>query len=158
MHSKRRQNNMMNGGGGQHRHHNNRPRRFNNGGRPDGNDGANVMRVRRNATQSKEKYQNLARDAMSMGDRVLAENYLQHVDHFHRVLLSLPPEEQRHQHQRQGQQQGGPAEGDAPQHDGAGAADSEPMEINTASGGALPSFITHKPPVDGAVIPPSYEE
>ncbi|MBP9752457.1 MAG: DUF4167 domain-containing protein [Proteobacteria bacterium] len=36
--------------------------------------------------QNIDKYLNLARDAASSGDRVQAENYLQHADHFNRLL------------------------------------------------------------------------
>jgi hypothetical protein len=95
MHTKRRNNMNGGGNGGQHRHNNNRPRRFTNN-RPQnggGDDAASVARTRRNATQNREKYQMMARDALSIGDRVLAENYLQHADHYHRVILALPPEE-----------------------------------------------------------------
>ena len=33
-----------------------------------------------------EKYNDLAREALSNGDKILSENYLQHADHFMRVL------------------------------------------------------------------------
>ena len=33
-----------------------------------------------------EKYNNLAREALSSGDKILSENYLQHADHFQRLL------------------------------------------------------------------------
>ena len=33
-----------------------------------------------------EKYNELAKEALSLGDRSLAENYLQHVDHFERMI------------------------------------------------------------------------
>ena len=33
-----------------------------------------------------EKYNNLAREALSTGDKILSENYFQHADHFTRVL------------------------------------------------------------------------
>ena len=33
-----------------------------------------------------EKYQNLAKEALSSGDRTLSENYFQHADHFTRIL------------------------------------------------------------------------
>ena len=33
-----------------------------------------------------EKYNDLAREALSNGDKILSENYLQHADHFTRVL------------------------------------------------------------------------
>lgn len=36
--------------------------------------------------QNIDKYLNLAREAISTGDRVQAENYLQHADHFNRLL------------------------------------------------------------------------
>lgn len=144
MHSKtRRQNNGMNGGGNnQHRHHNNRQRRFNNGGRQ-GEDSGNVARVRRHAQQQREKYQNMARDAMSSGDRVLAENYLQHADHYHRVILSLPPEEQPRQHHQPRQTAGEPAaEGDA-SHESQSGEGEEVASMPSAD--ALPSFITQQP-------------
>jgi len=44
------------------------------------------MRVRGNAWQVFEKYQALARDATSAGDRVAAENYLQHAEHYFRII------------------------------------------------------------------------
>lgn len=44
------------------------------------------MRVRGNANQVMDKYLALARDASSQGDRVLAENFLQHADHYFRIL------------------------------------------------------------------------
>ena len=33
-----------------------------------------------------EKYNNLAKEAISTGDKTLAENYLQHADHFMRII------------------------------------------------------------------------
>ena len=33
-----------------------------------------------------EKYNNLAREALSSGDKILSENYFQHADHFKRIL------------------------------------------------------------------------
>ena len=33
-----------------------------------------------------DKYSSLAKEAMSSGDKILSENYLQHVDHFERVI------------------------------------------------------------------------
>lgn len=46
----------------------------------------NDARIRGNAQQLLEKYKSLARDATSAGDRILAEYYMQHADHYHRVL------------------------------------------------------------------------
>ena len=39
-----------------------------------------------NAPKLIEKYNNLAREALSTGDKILSENYFQHADHFTRVL------------------------------------------------------------------------
>ena len=39
-----------------------------------------------NASKLIEKYSNLAREALSSGDKILSENYFQHADHFTRVL------------------------------------------------------------------------
>lgn len=49
-------------------------------------DGAPGVRVRGNAHQLMDKYLALARDASSSGDRVLAEHYFQHADHYYRVI------------------------------------------------------------------------
>ena len=38
-----------------------------------------------NASKLIEKYNNLAREALSSGDKILSENYFQHADHFTRV-------------------------------------------------------------------------
>ena len=39
-----------------------------------------------NASKLIEKYNDLAREASSSGDKILSENYLQHADHFTRIL------------------------------------------------------------------------
>ena len=43
-------------------------------------------RNNQNASKLIEKYNNLAREALSTGDKILSENYFQHADHFTRVL------------------------------------------------------------------------
>ena len=43
------------------------------------------VRIRGTAAQIYEKYATLAKDAHSMGDRVLAESYLQHAEHYQRL-------------------------------------------------------------------------
>lgn len=65
----------MGGGGGQHK------QGYEGGGQE--------LRVRGNAYQVLEKYLQLARDAGSAGDRVAAENFLQHADHYYRVLSAM---------------------------------------------------------------------
>ena len=39
-----------------------------------------------NASKLIDKYNNLAREALSIGDKIMSENYFQHADHFSRVL------------------------------------------------------------------------
>ena len=49
------------------------------------------VKIRGHAQHVYDKYCQLARDAASAGDRVLAENYLQHAEHYFRVLRVLQP-------------------------------------------------------------------
>lgn len=44
------------------------------------------VKVRGNAQQVVEKYLQLARDASSAGDRITAESYLQHAEHYYRLM------------------------------------------------------------------------
>ena len=46
----------------------------------------NPGRNNQNAAKLIDKYNNLAREALSSGDKILSENYLQHADHFSRIL------------------------------------------------------------------------
>ncbi|MCW5723295.1 MAG: DUF4167 domain-containing protein, partial [Devosia sp.] len=46
------------------------------------------VKVRGNAAHIAEKYLQLARDAQSSGDSVMAENYLQHAEHYFRIVSS----------------------------------------------------------------------
>jgi Domain of unknown function (DUF4167) len=46
------------------------------------------VKIRGSAQQIAEKYSTLARDAMSAGDRVVAENYLQHAEHYNRIIAA----------------------------------------------------------------------
>ena len=70
-------------------------RRNGNGHKPNG-DFSNSSSFKRrhpgknnqNAAKLVEKYNDLAREALSNGDKILSENYLQHSEHFSRILLS----------------------------------------------------------------------
>lgn len=66
------------GGGGGPRHINVRTQVFDSNG-PEG-------RIRGNAHQVMEKYLAMARDASSQGDRVMAENFYQHAEHYFRLI------------------------------------------------------------------------
>ncbi len=62
------------------------------------------MRIRGTSQQLFEKYLQLGRDATSSGDRVTAESYFQHAEHYFRILNAM---NQAAQHNGQAQQQGG---------------------------------------------------
>ena len=70
------------GGGGKPQHNVNRAFESN---------GPDNVKIRGNAQHVFEKYQQLARDASAAGDRVLGENYLQHAEHYFRVLRAVQP-------------------------------------------------------------------
>lgn len=103
----RNNNNGGNGGGQNHHHHSS----SNNGGghrrinprvQTFDSNGPDV-RIRGNAMQIAEKYLTLARDAQGAGDRVLAESYLQHAEHYQRMLNEANEEYNRYQAQFQQQ-------------------------------------------------------
>ena len=48
----------------------------------------NPGRNNQNAGKLVSKYSDLAKEALSNGDKILSENYLQHADHFSRILNS----------------------------------------------------------------------
>mgnify|MGYP001174804159 CR=1 FL=1 len=66
---------------GSESHRNNSPNSI-----PNGQIRSGHFRGHQNARQLIEKYSNLAKEASSAGDRILSENYLQHADHFMRVI------------------------------------------------------------------------
>ncbi|MDC9826559.1 DUF4167 domain-containing protein [Devosia sp. ZB163] len=75
--------------------------RNNNGGRKHGNplsrnyeSNGPDMKVRGNAAHIAEKYLQLARDAQSSGDSVMAENYLQHAEHYFRIISAAQQAQQ----------------------------------------------------------------
>jgi len=61
--------------------HGMRPIQFSNNGQS-----RNNFRSSLSAEKSLEKYTSLAKEAMSAGDKTLSENYLQHADHFMRII------------------------------------------------------------------------
>jgi hypothetical protein len=77
--------NRNGGGGGGGRPQHNANRAFDSNG-PDG------VKVRGAAQHVYERYQQFARDAHTAGDRVVAENYLQHAEHYFRVMRAMQPQ------------------------------------------------------------------
>src|SRR6202795_3991685 len=47
------------------------------------------VKIRGTPAHIAEKYMTLARDATSSGDPVLAENYLQHAEHYNRIIMAF---------------------------------------------------------------------
>ncbi|MDE2581481.1 MAG: DUF4167 domain-containing protein [Rhodospirillales bacterium] len=123
------------GGGGGPRHHGggsgsvplNRNHVFDSSG-PD-------LRVRGTAQQLFEKYLQLGRDATSGGDRVMAESYFQHAEHYFRILNAMaqaaqqsqpgagPQQHQPRRYNGEETQQSGSEQGDAAEANPAGTGD-----------------------------------
>ena len=76
-----------NGGGGGNNNNNNNRKGPNPLTRNYESNGPDV-KIRGSAQQIAEKYATLARDAQSSGDRVMAENYLQHAEHYNRIIAA----------------------------------------------------------------------
>ena len=68
-----------------HRSRNNNSRRNNNSQKTNPYENNKESKIKGNAIQVHEKYQSLARDAISAGDIIKAEYYFQHAEHYHRV-------------------------------------------------------------------------
>ena len=93
---RRPQNNNSGGGGGGN---NNNPNRTFDSSGPE-------IKIRGSAAHVYEKYLQMARDANSSGDRVMAENYLQHAEHYFRILSAAQLQQQQYQNQNQNPNQG----------------------------------------------------
>jgi hypothetical protein len=74
------------------------------------------VKIRGNANHIYEKYLQLARDANSSGDRVMAENYLQHAEHYYRLIMAYQAHLQQQGQHQQGQQQQGQHQHGQQQH------------------------------------------
>jgi hypothetical protein len=102
------------------------------------------VKIRGTAAHVYEKYLQLARDAGSAGDRVTAENYLQHAEHYYRILMAQGPQTQAGQpgfvpqgQQGQGQQPNGNANGNV---EGRPMNGGEQPYQQPVAGGSAPSF------------------
>jgi len=100
----RRQRNR-NSGGGNRRNQNPLSRNYESNG-PD-------VKIRGNAQVIADKYATLARDALSSGDNVMAENYLQHAEHYNRIIMAAQAQMQAQREERgQSDDQDGDNSGD----------------------------------------------
>jgi len=115
-------------------HHHNHNRAFDSTG-PD-------VKIRGTAAHVYEKYLQLARDAGSAGDRVMQENYLQHAEHYYRILMAQGAQagaQQQPQYAPQGQPNGN-GSGDARAVQGNGNEGYQPQPAQQVMAGSAPSF------------------
>lgn len=112
------------GGGQQYRHAGHPPMNRNHVFDSNGPD----VRLRGTAQQLFEKYLQLGRDATGSGDRVMAEGYFQHAEHYFRILNAMnqaqqqqqlpPPQQRRHNGPMMAEGEGGETAGDQPEANG----------------------------------------
>jgi hypothetical protein len=84
------------------------------------------VKIRGSASHVYEKYLQLARDANTSGDRVAAENYLQHAEHYYRMMAAQAQQQQQYQQQRNQQPYNGNGNGRGPMNGGEQPSASEP--------------------------------
>lgn len=122
-------------------HHNSHNRAFDSTG-PD-------VKIRGTAAHVYEKYLQLARDAGSAGDRVTQENYLQHAEHYYRIMMAQGAQmAQQQQHLQQGQPNAnGHGDGRPMQGNGSGSGNGneagyhqQPQPAPQVMAGSGPSF------------------
>ncbi len=127
---------------GHHRRNNTNNRRFSH---------PNTARApRKNYLALQEKYLNMARDAMASGDRILAEYYHQHADHYFRMQQEFMAERGKWQEQNPGEH-AGDDQGDTnepTQEEG----DSSPDVDIPNNSSVLPAFLHRKVEVKSSDI------
>jgi hypothetical protein len=104
------------------------------------------LRIRGTAQQLFEKYLQLGRDATSSGDRVMAEGYFQHAEHYFRIINAI---NQATQQSQQNQQPNGHApQQQAPQHNGPSHPDESVEDSDDQPGNS-----DDQPPTEAREIP-----
>jgi Domain of unknown function (DUF4167) len=84
------------------------------------------VKIRGSASHVYEKYLQLARDANSSGDRIMAENYLQHAEHYYRIMAAAAAQQAQYQAQ-QATQNGGQPNGNGQVPNGQPQANGQPQ-------------------------------
>ena len=116
----RNNNNNSNSNSNNSSHSNNNRRGHNPLSRSFESNGPDV-KVRGTPAHVAEKYLTLARDAQSSGDPVLAENYLQHAEHYNRIILAYREQQMQHS--------GEPINGNGPRMRPSGSPDGEGDDV-----------------------------
>ena len=109
------------------------------------------IKIRGTAGNIYEKYLQLARDASLAGDRVAQENFLQHAEHYYRIMMAnqtqYPQQQQQGgQQQQQGYQQQGQPQGNYQQQPNAGGQGGNAGEVR-GSGAPTPQPYPQAQPV-----------
>jgi len=113
------------GGGSSHGNHGNRSLESN----------GPEVKIRGTAAQIYEKYSQYARDSQQGGDRVKYENYLQHAEHYFRIMAATMPRDRLFQQQGEGgapyqtQGQGGGEGSLQPQESAAGVESADALKV-----------------------------
>src|SRR5262249_27713235 len=89
------------------------------------------VKIRGTAAHIAEKYMSLARDALASGDMVTAESYLQHAEHYNRIIMAAQLQ-MGGQHGHQGE---GPNGGGDPPRWSRDAIEDEGGEFDSVEGG-----------------------
>jgi hypothetical protein len=95
------------------------------------------VKIRGTPSHIAEKYMSLARDALSSGDPVLAENYLQHAEHYNRIIMAY----REQQIQQAGETMNGGMGRPRPQHGG------ESLDLGDEFGDEEGDDLQPEPPV-----------
>jgi hypothetical protein len=95
------------------------------------------VKVRGTPAHIAEKYLSLARDAQSSGDPVLAENYLQHAEHYNRIIMTY--------REQQVQQPGEPMNGGAPRMRPEGGEELPDDQVDDIGNNDQPRFSQEQP-------------
>jgi hypothetical protein len=114
------------------------------------------VRIRGNAYQVLEKYLALARDATAAGDRIAAENFYQHAEHYYR-LINASGENQYRQQQQHMQNPQNPQDGQQrmmPPQGGQDGQQMQPQQHQPHDPGAGPQPSAPAPAQHSAVAQP----
>ena len=105
------------------------------------------VRIRGNASQVHEKYLTMARDAGASGDRIAAENYFQHAEHYYRIISAQREEAEARAaaSQQASQRSNGNGRRPRPETQQESASyGTEGLDQPEVDGSEMPAFVTKK--------------
>ncbi len=107
------------------------------------------VRIRGNASQVHEKYLTMARDAGASGDRIAAENYFQHAEHYYRIISAQREEAEARAvaSQQASQRSNGNDRRSRPEtQQEPGSSGIEELDQPEVDGSEMPAFVTKELP------------